>query len=451
MLANGDSVFSLLAQSGDFQAMERLLEAGASKNHALFAYAKQGNHQAVLKLIQQGATVRYAVQGYVQSNNEKWVQKGLQLCTTASDFQYALKSAALAGNDELVQQLLVNKQHPCSVLWAMSGYAIGANMDKVCEIAKPFADNKLVLGLRSVDWCVYAGLAAEDFPEYVTSNLNDTVNKNYYRRIYHSKLFERGHVTSALTFLQGSALQEAFAGLGLFDKNQSPNDFISQWVEKGYGLEAIHQDRLKQPEDALHAVIGAIRGNHLGLINELAPLILDNEENKKQIADACWSEYYDQTIFNQDWTPGEREPISQSVPQILTTLSQAQKQADTLVQFRLLCGEYLAHVNEMVLKKRGNQLLLAEKKAVFESLIKAGSISEAKELFGKHADVLSKSRTNIMWRILEAIAVLLTLPISLPALCIHSKATRGTFAFFKPDSQVFAERGQEGLAFSSII
>lgn len=82
---------------------------------------------------------------------------------------------------------------------------------------------------------------------------------------------------------------------------------------------------------------------------------------------------------------------------------------------------------------------LNDKEQVISKLYHAESIDIARIILANNLDLLSKNRTPWAILILKSLAVILTLPISLPAILIYSSVTRGTCNFFKPDSQILLD------------
>ncbi|MFC3909343.1 hypothetical protein ACFORL_09700 [Legionella dresdenensis] len=113
-----------------------------------------------------------------------------------------------------------------------------------------------------------------------------------------------------------------------------------------------------------------------------------------------------------------------------------------LAKIKALCAQYLGHVQDV---RQGDSAPysaedLKNKEAVFCQLYHAKNIQEAKTIWLANQGILNKNRTPWSILIIKAIAVILTLPVSLPALLIYSGVKRGTCNFFKPDSQIASDK-----------
>lgn len=113
-----------------------------------------------------------------------------------------------------------------------------------------------------------------------------------------------------------------------------------------------------------------------------------------------------------------------------------------LQRVKILCAHYLGHtweVRQGSLQPFSEEELSAKEKVV-RQLYYAGTIEQVKTILSDNQKFLNTHRTHWSILLLEALAVIVTLPLSVPALLIYSSVTRGSCNFFKPDSELLSDK-----------
>lgn len=113
-----------------------------------------------------------------------------------------------------------------------------------------------------------------------------------------------------------------------------------------------------------------------------------------------------------------------------------------LQRVKILCAHYLGHTWEA---RQGSLQLFSEeelsaKEEVVRQLYYAETIEQVKTILSDNQKLLNTHRTHWSILLLEALAVIVTLPLSVPALLIYSSVTRGSCNFFKPDSELLSDK-----------
>lgn len=113
-----------------------------------------------------------------------------------------------------------------------------------------------------------------------------------------------------------------------------------------------------------------------------------------------------------------------------------------LKKIKILCAQYLGHTWEVLQDNLSpySEAELRKKELVVSQLYHAQNTQQARGILSNSLDLLGKNRTPWSILILKIVGVIMTLPISLPTLCIYSSLKRGSYNFFKPDSQILSEK-----------
>ena len=143
------------------------------------------------------------------------------------------------------------------------------------------------------------------------------------------------------------------------------------------------------------------------------------------------------------------------------------KESVALYQIKLLCARYMGHIFDELHQDNMNREInnaadnvpeamtnygiaignalnsspsLKLKAWAFAEIYKAKDIAEASNAVAKFSKELQQHRIATPLYLLQMIAILITFPISVPILAKLSYDKRGTYRFYQPDSQVFAEQ-----------
>ena len=284
------------------RAIEKLLAAGGSKDHLLFAYANAGMVAEVNQLLKDPEiTHRYAIEGYLQRTDATFQKNACQLCLSRIDWQYAIRAAAIAGNVSFVESTL--QEHPTiDTFLALRGYAIGGHQ-------KAFNSLKERVTIDETNYGVAFGLGSfsKDSTGGAFQPGVQTGNK------------ESANVETSSTPL----LEEELWKFGL---SKTPKDIHSDLVQYGH-LDSVLNTKVLTKHELCRAIIGVIKGNKLSqlepLYNKFKDISLDeNEHNrfKQEIMSACWSEDYDTVIFGSSFINNGYTRIRQNAYALLSGL-----------------------------------------------------------------------------------------------------------------------------------